>query len=100
MVTCGTLFATALLGGAGPIRHASAVNVVEALNDAARSTPSRQTHRTRSVLLVLQIGLSVVLLVAAGLVVRSFINLRSTDLGFVPSQVVTMTLGPRDPKPS
>ncbi len=98
--TCGTLFTVAILCGAGPIRHASAVNVVEALNEAARSTPSRQTHRTRSLLVILQIGLSVVLLVAAGLVVRSFMNLRSTDLGFLPSQVVTMTLGPRDPKPS
>jgi putative ABC transport system permease protein len=76
------------------------VNVIEALNEAARSTPGRQTHRTRSLLLIVQIGLSVVLLVAAGLVVRSFMNLRSTDLGFVPSQVVSMTLGPRDPKPS
>ena len=98
--TCGTLFAAALLCGAGPIRHASAVNVVEALNDVGRSTPSRQTHRTRSLLLILQIGLSVVLLVAAGLVVRSFVNLRTTDLGFLPSQVVSMTLEPRDPKPS
>jgi predicted permease len=100
LFTCVTLFATALLCGVGPIRHASVVNVVEALNDAAGSTPGRQTHRTRSVLLVLQIGLSVVLLVAAGLVVRSFMNLRSTDLGFVPSQVVTMTVEPRDPRPS
>jgi putative ABC transport system permease protein len=100
LFTCVTLLATALLCGAGPIRHASAVNVIDAINDAARSTPSRQTHRTRSLLLILQIGFSVVLLVAAGLVARSFINLRNIDLGFVPSQVVTMTLEPRDPKPS
>ena len=47
-----------LLCAAGPIRHASAMNVIEAINDAARSTPSRQTLRTRSLLLILQIGLS------------------------------------------
>src|SRR5258708_7323909 len=64
--TCGTLFTVAILCGAGPIPHASAVTVVEALNEAARSTPSRQTHRTRSLLVILQIGLTVVLLIAAG----------------------------------
>ncbi len=100
LFTCIILFATAILCGAAPIRHASVTNIVEALNDAAYSTPTRQTHRTRSLLLILQIGLSIVLLVAAGLVVRSFMNLRNTDLGFVPSRVVSMTLEPRDPKPS
>jgi hypothetical protein len=39
-------------------------------------------------------------MVAAGLVVRSFMNLRSTDLGFLRAPVVTLTLGPRDPKRS
>jgi putative ABC transport system permease protein len=45
-------------------------------------------------------ALTVVLLVAAGLVVRSFINLRSVDLGFVPSNAVTMNVSPRSARPS
>ena len=94
------VLATAFLCGAQPVRHAGTLNLLEALNEAARATPGRRSHRARSLLLVFQIGLTVVLLVAAGLVVRSFVNLRSIDLGFVPSNVLTMNVGPRDAKPS
>ncbi len=96
--TFAAMLATAVLCGAGPMRHAATANLLDALNDAARSTPGRQSHRARSFLLILQIGLTVVLLVAAGLVVRSFVNLRNIDLGFAPSNVLTMNVGPRGPK--
>ncbi|RPH56197.1 MAG: FtsX-like permease family protein, partial [Acidobacteria bacterium] len=43
----------------------------------------------------IQIGLAVVLLVSAGLVFRSFVNLRQLDLGFEPSNVLTMNVEPR-----
>jgi putative ABC transport system permease protein len=46
------------------------------------------------VLLVVQIGLAVVLLVAAGLVLRSFVALRQVDLGFQPDRVLTLTIMP------
>ncbi len=49
----------------------------------------RGALRTRSSLLVAQIGLSVVLLVAAGLVVRSFMALQRVDLGFTPDRVLS-----------
>lgn len=94
------VLATAFLCGAQPVRHAGTLNLLEALNDAARATPGRRSHRARSLLLVFQIGLTVVLLVAAGLVVRSFVNLKSIDLGFMPSNVLTMNVAPRDAKPS
>jgi len=94
------VLATALLCGAQPVRHAGTLSVVEALNEAARVTSGKRSHRARSLLVVLQIGLTVVLLVAAGLVVRSFIKLRSIDLGFVPSNVLTMNVGPRGVTPS
>lgn len=92
--------ATALLCGAQPVRHAGTLNLLESLTDAAHAAPGRRSHRARSMLLVFQISLTVVLLVAAGLVVRSFVNLRSIDLGFVPSNVLTMNVAPRDAKPS
>jgi putative ABC transport system permease protein len=91
---------TALLCGAGPVRHAGTPNLLDALNEGSRSTPGTQTLRARSLLLILQIALAVVLLVAAGLVVRSFVNLRRIDLGFAPANVLTMSVGPRNPKPS
>jgi putative ABC transport system permease protein len=94
------VLATAFLCGAQPVRHAGTLNLVESLNEASRATPGKRSHRARSVLLVFQISLTVVLLVAAGLVVRSFVNLRRIDLGFVPSNVLTMNVSPRDAKPS
>ena len=44
---------------------------------------------------IFQIALSVVLLVSAGLIVRSFAELRRIDLGFTPAGVLTMNLRPR-----
>ena len=54
-----------------------------ALRDGGRSaSESRDRHRTRSVLVVAEIALALVLLVASGLMIRSFLALRSVDPGF------------------
>lgn len=91
-----TVMATAtLLCGAAPIRHASIVNLVETLNDGSRTVAGGRSYRTRSSLLVLQIGLAVVLLVAAGLVVRSFNALQALDLGFARDAVLRIKVEPR-----
>ena len=84
-----------LLCGMAPIRHASTLSLVETLNDGSRTIAGGRSYRTRSALLVLQIGLSVVLLVAAGLVARSFTLLQQIDLGFSPSDVLIMKVEPR-----
>ena len=91
---------TALLCGVGPIRQASASNLIHDLIDESRATSSLHTRRLRSGLVVVQIALSIVLLVAAALVLRSFVNLRRIDLGFDPAGVLTMNLSPSRPKPS
>jgi putative ABC transport system permease protein len=88
--------ATALLSAAAPVRQAGATDLLDALHDAARGSAGRRSLRGRSTLLTLQIGLAVTMLLAAGLVVRSFHNLRRLDLGFVPADVLTMTIDPRD----
>ena len=85
-----------LLCGAAPIRHASIVNLVETLNDGSRSVAGGRSYRMRSTLLVLQIGLAVVLLVAAGLVVRSFGALQNLDFGFARDGVLLVKVEPRD----
>jgi len=85
--------AVALVTGLMPLRQAGAVRLVEAI-EGERATSGRQSLRVRSTLLVAQIALSVVLLVAAGLVVRSFIELRQTNLGFLADRVVSMTVQP------
>ncbi|MGH9310591.1 MAG: ABC transporter permease [Vicinamibacterales bacterium] len=95
LFSCAIVAAAAVLCGAAPVRQAGAFNLVETLNDAARGTPGRQVWRARSLLLVVQISLTILLLVAGGLVVRSFINLQRIDLGFVPTNVVMLNVTPR-----
>ena len=73
---------------------------MDALNDAARGTSGKQVWRARSLLLVVQISLTVLLLVAGGLVVRSFLNLQRIDLGFVSTDVVMLNVTPRNARPS
>jgi putative ABC transport system permease protein len=87
---------TTLLCGVAPIRHASLINVIESLNDGSRTTAGGRSSRTRAALLVVQIGLAVVLLVAAGLVVRSFNALQTLDLGFDREAVLRIKVEPRD----
>lgn len=98
--TFAAVLVTALLCGIGPVRQACGSNLLDVLADAARGTPGKQSRRTRSLLLTIQVALAVMLLVSAGLVVRSFVKLRAIDLGFVASHVLTMNVAPRDARPS
>jgi predicted permease len=81
-----TLGAT-LAFGMVPALTASQIDLGGALKDA-RSSGS---HRVRSAFLVVQVSLSVVLLIAAGLFVRSFRHLQASDPGFEASGLVTAT---------
>jgi putative ABC transport system permease protein len=83
-VTTGLLFSLA------PGFQASRASVQEALQQHGRSAVSAGGRLTRDVLVVLQIAAAVVLLVATGLMIRTLINLRATDLGFEPEQLLTM----------
>ena len=94
--TFAMVLAVAVVTGLVPLRQAGGVRVAEAF-EGERTTAARHTLRMRTTLLVGQIALSVVLLVAAGLVVRSFIGLGRTDLGFRPERVVSLSLQPGSP---
>jgi putative ABC transport system permease protein len=96
LFTFAVVLVVAVVTGAMPLRQAGAANLLPAL-DGQRNTSSRQTLRARSVLLVAQIALAVVLLVGAGLVLRSFLALRNVDLGFNPERVLTLTVQPGNP---
>ena len=90
-----TMAIATLLCAAAPIRHASVANLIESLNDGSRTVAGGRSYRTRSSLLVVQIGLAVVLLVAAGLVVQSFNALQRLDLGFTREAVMRIKVEPR-----
>ncbi len=82
---------TAVACGLWPASRLSKVNLQDALRDSGRGVAgSRAAARTRTVLLVVQCALAIVLLAGAGLLVRSLRVLHATDPGFRTSNVLTM----------
>ncbi len=93
------LFAAALsvlagLGfGAIPLARVLGRGFTRALREGGRgSTDGRERHRARNVLVTGQLALALVLLVGAGLMVRTFRHMRGVDLGFDPTNVLTVGL--------
>ncbi|HEU0177797.1 MAG TPA: ABC transporter permease [Blastocatellia bacterium] len=85
--------ATTLVFGLLPALSASRFNLNETLNDAsAKLSGSRAGNRLRVALVVGEVALTLVLLVGATLILRSFLNLSRAPLGFDPSDVLTMQL--------
>jgi len=77
---------TAVLFGLIPGMKASRANVQEALKDGGHgTTEGRQHEKMRTVLVVSEVALACVLLVGAGLLLRSFLRVLDVDLGFQPS---------------
>jgi putative ABC transport system permease protein len=95
--------ATGLLFGLLPALQSSFINVNAALKEgAARSGAGFHGQRklsARSLLVVGEIALSLVLLVGAGLMINSLLRLQSVNLGFVPENLLQMTIYARDAKP-
>ena len=82
-----------LVVGVVPAVNTSRVDVGEELKEGGRgSTGARRGMRTRSALVVLEIGLSLVLLVAAGLLVKSFARLQQVRTGFDERNLLTVRL--------
>ncbi len=84
---------TALVFGVGPAASATRTDPVENLKSGVRTTAGGASARLRSGLVVLQVALSVVLLIGAGLLLRSFMMLRRVDPGFNESRLLTAHLG-------
>jgi putative ABC transport system permease protein len=88
---------TGILFGLAPALQSSRPDLVAALKDDARASGASAGGRTRAALVVIEVALSVVLLVGAGLTIRSFIALQKVDLGFRPERVMSIGL-PLPPK--
>jgi predicted permease len=86
----GTAAAATLVFGLFPAWHSSRRELVAGTNTGGRSgTAHRQQRRMRSSLVIAEVALSIVLLLGAGLLMRSFLRLATVDLGIDPRNLVT-----------
>jgi putative ABC transport system permease protein len=89
--TLGISLLSGLLFGLAPAWHASKTDLNDALKEGGRQTVSG-SHRLRRILVISEVAFSLMLLVSAGLLMRSFLELMKTDPGFTPDNILTMNL--------
>ncbi len=88
----------ALLCGALPAWRTASIHPQEALAGTRGASSGRREQRALSTLVVVEVGLSLVLLVGAALVLRGFVGLTRRDPGFDPRPVLTMHVTIPSPK--
>jgi putative ABC transport system permease protein len=93
-------FITSLLAGLVPALLASKPELTEALGAGTRMAGPGRHGRLRALLVASEVAVAVVLLSGAGLLVRTFQNLRHVDLGFDPRHVLAFELSGMDKYPT
>ena len=89
--TLGVSLLTGMIFSLAPSLESTRLNLSDSLKEGVKGSSSgTTTHRLRSVLVVVQVALALVLLVCAGLLIRSFNRLNSVDPGFNAENVLTM----------
>jgi putative ABC transport system permease protein len=85
--------ATTIVFGLAPAISSARTDPIEALKEGtARSTVGRGRRRARSLLVVAEMALAVVLVIGAGLMIRSLRSLQRTELGFEPQGLLTLRI--------
>ena len=90
----GVTIATAILFGSVPAWRSLRVSLVTSLA-ARRGSGTQSPQALSSLLVVAQIAVSLVLLMGAGLFLRTLTNLRVVDLGFVPERLIVLNVNPQ-----
>ena len=82
---------TSAIFGLAPALQASKINLSESLKEGSRGLSSGQrSNRVRSLLVISEVALSLVLLIGAGLMIKSLARLLNVDPGFKPYKTVSM----------
>jgi predicted permease len=89
-VVAGVSLLTGVLFGLAPIVRLLRSSVHHTIRDGGRSTSGASQSRIQSAFVVAQFAMALMLVVGAGLLLRSFENVRRVDVGFVPEGVLTV----------
>jgi putative ABC transport system permease protein len=87
--TFGIAVFTGILFGLAPAFKASRRDLTQSLKEGGASGDSRAKHRAHNALVIAEVALSVVVLIASGLLLNSFWRLMRVQLGFDPANVLT-----------
>ena len=90
--TCAMTLVTGLVFGLAPALQASKPEIQETLKDGSRSSTDSARHRVRNILVVSEIALALVLLVGAGLMLKSLLRLLEVNTGFDSRNLLTMQI--------
>jgi putative ABC transport system permease protein len=89
LFTAAVSVLTGVLFGLAPAWQVSKTDLNEGLKESGRGSDAPQRHRMRALLVISEVALSIVLLIGAGLMIRSFARLLTVDPGFKPDHVLT-----------
>ncbi|HKP86337.1 MAG TPA: ABC transporter permease [Blastocatellia bacterium] len=101
VATIGFSLLTGIITGVAPALRGSRPNLRLWLNEGTRASAGLARRRLGNLLVIAEIALALVLLVGAGLMIKSFVRLVNVDPGFNPDNVLAVDLalpGPRYPK--
>jgi putative ABC transport system permease protein len=88
--TIGLTFLTGIVFGLVPAFEAARFDLNESLKEGGMHAGGKRSHRLRTLFVVTQVALALVLLVGAGLLMKSFSRLQSVEPGFEPNNLLTM----------
>lgn len=91
--TGGVTLLTGFIFGVVPALQSSRVDLNDTLKEGGRGSLTSSGSHSRSLLVVTEIALSLVLLVGAGLMIQSFLRLRRVNVGLDPKSVLTLSIG-------
>src|SRR5262249_49035073 len=84
---------TSVVFGLAPAFHATSQDIASSLRETGRSVTGGRVHVLfRNTLVVVEVALSLVLLVAAGLMIRTVLAVRQVDLGYRTDRVLTFSV--------